>query len=96
MTITKLKEINMNYDEINSPKDFIKQHALLSFKEIGQNRIMEQIEEMRLRKVFNNPEYYSRLKKVVRELCNMPELTQESELINELDMKIRAIKENYL
>jgi hypothetical protein len=36
---------------------------------------MQMIDEMRLKRAFDKPEYYSRLKKELRELCKTPDLT---------------------
>ncbi len=56
---------------------------------------MELIEEMRGRKVFGKTEYYSRLKKDVRKLCNLPDVTQANELIKELDSRVIRTAINY-
>jgi len=50
---------------------------------------------MRQQKAFSKPEYYSRLKKEVKELCKEPDLTEQSELISELDQKIKNVKRYY-
>lgn len=93
--IHKLNEINLNYDKMNSPKDFIKQMALMQIRQIGQHKAMELVEEMRAKGAFDKPEYYSRLKKEIRELCNTPEQTTPTELIAELDKKVNAVKRYY-
>ena len=93
--ITKHNLINLNIQEMNSPKDFFKQIALLKIQEIGQNEVMKLVEDMRAKKVFDKKEYYSRLKSDIRKLCQMPEITESSELITELNQKIRALKSNY-
>ena len=93
--INKLSRINFNTEIMNSPKDFIKQMALLKIQEIGQIETLSIIEEMRSKQVFNKKEYYSRLKREIKELCKIPEITENSELISELDQKIKAVKENY-
>ena len=93
--INKNKLINFNISEMSSPKDFWKQINLMAINMIGQDRIMQEIENLRHQKAFEKPEYYSRLKKEIRELCNTPELTTSSPLIDELDKKIKAAKQNY-
>ncbi|PSL01920.1 phage/plasmid replication domain-containing protein [Cecembia rubra] len=90
-SIHKLNEINLNFDAMNSPKDFIKQLALMKIKEIGQQKVLEMVEEMREKGTFDKPEYYSRLKKEIREICKMPEQTKSTELILELDEKVRQV-----
>jgi hypothetical protein len=60
----------------------------------GQDKIMQEIEDLRHLKTFEKPEYYSRLKKQIKQLCKS-QLTASSELIFELDKKIKATKNNY-
>jgi len=84
--INKFK--NMNTEEINSPKDYMKQLQILAVNLLGQDEIMKNIEDLRLLGVFDKPEYYSRLKGDIRKLCNTEEVSEESELIQELNKKI--------
>lgn len=93
--INKLKSINLNLSNMNSPKDFWKQLSLMAINVIGQDNIMQEVENLRNQKVFDKPEYYSRLKKEIRELCKTPELTSTSELLSELDKKIQNTKRYY-
>jgi len=88
-SIKKLKEINFNYSHTNSPKDFWKQIKLNYIGIIGQNKMMQEIENMRLRNTFANPEYYSKIKNQINQLCSEPKLTENSELMTELSKKIR-------
>ena len=88
--INKLHSINFNLSDMNSPKDFWKQINL-----IGQDKIMQEIENLRHHKAFDKPEYYSRLKKEIKELCKTPEMTASSDLVAELDKKIKASKRHY-
>ena len=93
--INKLHSINFNLSDMNSPKDFIKQLSLFAVHLIGQDKIMAEVENLRAKNAFDKPEYYSRLKKEIRELCKTPELTNSSELVAELDKKIRTAKQYY-
>lgn len=94
-TINKLNEINFNIEEMNSPKDFHKQLELYAIQLIGQDKIMQVIEDMRAKNAFDKPEYYSRTKKEIREMCKEPIHTVKSELITELDKKITDAKRYY-
>jgi len=94
-SINKISNFNLNYSTMNSPKDFWKQLQVNSIQQIGQENIMQLIEDLRTKKAFDKPEYYSRLKKEIRELCNEPELTSDSDLIVELDKKIKDSKRFY-
>lgn len=93
--INKLHSINFNLSDMNSPKDFWKQVSLMAINMIGQDNIMMEIENLRHQKAFDKPEYYSRLKKEVKELCKTPEMTSASDLVAELDKKIKSSKRYY-
>jgi hypothetical protein len=94
-TINKINSINFNFSNMNSPKDFMKQLQLYAISNIGQDRIMAEIEHLRASKKFEKPEYYSRLKKDIKQICSLPKLTESSVLIDELDKKISDSKRYY-
>jgi hypothetical protein len=93
--INKLHSINFNLSDMNSPKDFWKQVNLMAINLIGQDKIMQEIENLRYQKAFDKPEYYSRLKKEIKELCKKPKLTEASDLVAEMDKKIKSSKRFY-
>jgi hypothetical protein len=93
--INKLNTINFNLMDMNSPKDFWKQINLMAINMIGQDKIMQEIENLRHQKAFDKPEYYSRLKREIKQLCKTPELTSKSDLVAELDKKIKDAKRHY-
>ncbi|WP_431158028.1 phage/plasmid replication domain-containing protein [Winogradskyella poriferorum] len=93
--INKINSFNYNTSDMNSPKDFRKQLELFAINIIGQDKIMQEIENLRHQKAFDKPEYYSRLKRDIRELCKIPELTTSSELVTELDKKVNDSKRYY-
>ncbi len=94
-SINKLNLIHFKLSEMKSPKDFWKQINLMAINMIGQDKIMQEIENLRYQKAFSNKEYYSRLKREIKELCKKPELTVSSELVEELDKKIRLAMKHY-
>jgi hypothetical protein len=53
---------------------------------------MQEVENLRHQKAFDKPEYYSRLKKEIKELCKTPKMTVSSDLVAEFDKKIKASK----
>ena len=93
--INKLHLIHFNFSNMNSPKDFMKQLELIAINTIGQDKIMQEIENLRLQKAFGKPEYYSRLKKEIKDLCKTPKMTASSDLVEELDKKIKCSKRFY-
>ncbi len=52
---------------MKTPKDFWDQMALLMIDNIGQAGAVDLVEELRAKQVFDKPEYYSRLKKEIRD-----------------------------
>lgn len=94
-SIDKINTINFNLNNMNRPNDFLKQLQLYAISNIGQDRVMAEIEHLRASKKFCKPEYYSRLKKDIKQLCSLPNLTESSELIDELDKKISDSKRYY-
>ncbi|MBK8622694.1 MAG: hypothetical protein IPN79_13300 [Saprospiraceae bacterium] len=93
--INKNHNINFNISNMNSPKDFWKQINLMAINMIGQDKIIQEIENLRHQKAFDKPEYYSRLKREIKKLCKTPEMTNQSDLVAELDRKIKAARNHY-
>jgi len=94
-SINKISNFNLNLTCMHSPKDFLKQLQIKAIQDIGHENIIKLIEEMRAKKTFQKPEYYSRLKKDILQLINEPEMTEPSELITELDKKVKDSKRYY-
>ncbi len=95
LSIHKLPAINFDFSNMATPKDFWIQLAIMKVEEIGNDRMIELIDEMRAREVFSKPEYYSRLKKELRERRQKFEASDSSHLIEELDRKVLALKRYY-
>lgn len=92
--INKHNTINLNFTNMSSPKDFMRQITLLGLNVIGQERVMQEIENLRHLNAFEKPEYYSRLKRKVHKLSKTPQLTSSSDLVEELNQKIKTAKEH--
>jgi hypothetical protein len=93
--IGKYHQNNFNPKQMNSPKDFWKQIQLIAINALGQDEVLQEIEQMRRMETFDKPEYYSRLKKEVRQLCSESKLHSRSELVDELDSKMKNAKRYY-
>lgn len=91
--INKNTNINFDLENMKQPKDFFTQLLLLKINELGQNNVLELVEQLKAQKVFTHPEYYSRLKKEIKKLCKTDKITESSDLILELDKKIMQVKE---
>jgi hypothetical protein len=82
-------------EETNSPKEFWRALKLKAIDTIGQDQIMQEIENLRLNNAFKKAEYYSRLKSEIKSLCNDANLTSSSDLIEELDQRIKHSNKYY-
>ncbi len=94
-SIEKNKVINLNLTAMQTPKDFWKQSNLHWIKLIGIDTALKMVDDMKARQAFEKKEYYSRLKKEIKDLASQPDLTDNSELIDELDKKVGRIKVYY-
>jgi hypothetical protein len=81
---------------MKSPKDFWQQVQADWIKRTGgELAALERVEQIRRHDAFKNPEYYSRLKREIKQLCQAPDLTTDSMLVHELDKKVRRVKAYY-
>ena len=83
----------MNTKQIETPKDFMYQMALLQIKDVGIQKTLESIEQLKAQNQFKHKEYYSRLKADIKKLCKTDMLTEGSNLVAELDKKVKQVKE---
>jgi hypothetical protein len=95
-TINKLTKMAFKESVQLEPKDFMNQILLQSINSLGgQTQIFELIEEARKRGQFKRPEYASRTKAMIKDLCQLDTLTEPSELVQELDRKIKQVQTYY-
>ena len=85
----------MNVKQIETPKDFIYQLALLQIKQNGINETLEIVEQLKVNNQFKHKEYYSRLKSDIKRLCEAEFLTEDNALITELEAKVKRATEYY-
>lgn len=94
--IQKINRVKLtNMDSIKTPKDAERMIFGLLLNMAGQGEIENIISDLKAEKVYQDPKYYSRLKKKLLDIANQTEISERSELINELDQNIKAIKLNY-
>jgi hypothetical protein len=90
--ITKVHTLHPNYNDMSSPKDYWTFKAVQKiFEDGGPQKALEEVERMRAMEAFSSPEYYSRLKREIKERCQSPKFTTSSEFTDELDKKVRRI-----
>lgn len=94
-SIHKNPEINFDIENMSTPKDFWRQLALMKVDEIGLNETMQLVEELRAKDVMNKSEYYSRLKREIRDYSKNLKASDSSHLVAELDSKISSLKRYY-
>lgn len=94
--IDKISKMAFREDVWLKPSDFFNQLTLKSIIDLGgQNEVLELIEETRKRGQFERPEYPSRAKGMIKDLFKNELLMESSELIQELDKKVRQVKLDY-
>ena len=76
-------------NQITSPKDFDKQLLIGLVQSLGYSHIDDVIEQMKTMKVFNQKEYYSRLKSSIRKI--QKDEIVENDLMDELNKKVEEI-----
>ena len=94
-SIHKNAKISLDIESMATVKDFWDQMALMKIKEIGQAGAVDLVEELRAKDVFDKPEYYSRLKKQIRDKSKKFQASDSTPLIQELESKISKLKRYY-
>ena len=82
-------KINIMSNQITSPKDFDRQLLIGLVQSLGYSHIDDVIEQMKTMKVFNQKEYYSRLKSKYRRLSKVD--ISDEDVISEIDIKINEV-----
>ena len=93
--IDKVGLFNMDTSKINTVKDYLDQFLATCIQEKGLDNVLNHIELMREQKVYKQTEYYSTLKRKVKEMVKSSKGTQQPELIQELDKKMVKAKQYY-
>ncbi len=91
--ISKKRDVFFNKKNMKSPKDYWKQKNGQAIHIIGLDAALKEVDQLKAMQTFAKPEYYSRLRREIREHYTEQETTEPVELIKELDLKVhRAIK----
>lgn len=94
--IQKINRLTINnMENIKTPKDAENMIFGLLLNKVGHDEIENLITDLKAKQVYSDPKYYSRLKTKLKQLANMTEITEKSELITELDKEIKSIKQYY-
>lgn len=97
LNISKMHLPILNLNEMKKPKpdDFFNQVLISVFNEMGQDNALRMVDLLKEKKTFDRPEYYSRVKKRIRELCQHQSLTASSDLMDELTHKVKSIGKHF-
>lgn len=97
MNIEKLNNQILNLWDMKNPKpnDFFNQFLASSFQNMGLDNALELVETLRNHNTFEKTEYYSRLKKKIREIYNSSVVSVQSDLIDELTKKVNYVRKYY-
>jgi hypothetical protein len=90
--IQKIGLVNMNLSKIRSPKDFFKQITASGIQEKGLDSYLNQVDILKQKKVFKNPESYSRLRNDLKSFLSNEDVVDMPELIFELNQKVKMAK----
>jgi hypothetical protein len=93
--ITKIRKLQFKNDVMIQPKEFIDQLVLIGIQSIGYENVMQMIDDAKNRGQFEHKKYVSRTKQMIKEIQVLPKLTEPSELVEELDRKIKQVQSNY-
>jgi hypothetical protein len=93
--IQKIGLAKMDTSKIKTEKDYLDQFLIMSLKEKGIENVLHHIEVMREQKVYKHTEYYSNLKRKIKELAGCKTNIEQPELIQELNRKIARVKTSY-
>jgi len=66
-SIHKNAKISLDTESMATVKDFWGQMALMKIKEIGQNRTVDLVEELRAGEIFDKSSFYRSLKKQTKD-----------------------------
>ncbi len=96
ININKIQSLTIsNMNTIKKPDEAFKAICGIAFQKMGQSEIEAIFNDFKAQKTFTDPKYYSRLKEMLFSAMNKKEISEKSELINELDQNIKQIKHYY-
>jgi len=96
--INKINLIKMNLKKLKrqpTEKDFFDQLIIQRINEIGQTNLLKMVDSLKSEKIYSSPVNYSRIKRKIKELSKLPDLTEPSNRLNELSKKVNDIKHFY-
>jgi hypothetical protein len=89
--ISKIKQLNLNFENMENAKNFKEYFYLLGLKQTFGNEVeaVKLIEVLSKKGLFENRTQKSRLKDEIKKAFNLPNITTSSEPILELDKKVK-------
>lgn len=96
MNIQKIQRFTIqNIDNMKTPSDVIEMIFGMLLLKSGQNEIDFILTDLKAKRAFTDPKYYSRVKSKLKDIMSKPGITEKSDLIKELDQNVKQIKQYY-
>ncbi len=96
MNIQKIQRFTLqNIENMKKPSDVMDMIFGMLLIKAGQGEIDCIVNDLKAKKAFTDPKYYTRLKNSLKDKMNKPEITEKSDLIKELDQNVKQIKQYY-
>jgi len=94
-SINTLNIIKTNMNNIKTASDIMQFLAYEGLLSMGYENALRMIDTLKEKETMSNLEAYSRAKSKIKQLANNKDITEQSELITELESKVEAIRINY-
>ena len=94
-SINTLNTISNNMDNIKNPSDVMQYIAFMGLSSMGYENALKFVDFLKEKETMSNKEAYSRTKAKIKQLAKSKNITEQSELITELNVKVDEIKKNY-
>jgi hypothetical protein len=94
-SIDKVGLFNMDIKNINTPKDYLDEFLAACLLEKGLDNVFNHIETLREQNVYKQSEYYSVLKRKIKDMVSTKDKAEQPELIQELNKKMAKAKQYY-
>ena len=94
--IRKIRHIDFDFAAMRNVKGFEQQIFLLGIQALGgETAALDLIERANQRGVFENRTQRKRAKDLIKGLCQLPTLTVEPLLLEEVERKVKAVQQHY-
>jgi hypothetical protein len=90
--IDKKRTIKLNaMENIKTTSDAMRYVCAIGLQRLAPDELQAIMEELKRCKVFSDPKYYTRLKKMLKDITGKTTISETNELVKELDGEVRQI-----